>query len=281
MKRNLLFFLILLLFLTGFACRPAPKAEPTLEIYVFSARKSDSSDALLLRGEDFAVLIDTGLKDNAKKLSERLTEIGVTRLDCVILTHFDKDHMGGAEQIAEDFEVAQVYMADYMSDGKPYRNMVAAFSAANIPFLRVSEAADIEIADLRISFTPSPLDYDGEDESDNAQSLICGVTYGESRLLFMGDANGAWLEKLCFGAYNLSCDFLKLPHHGVWNENLIWLLTVSMPNIVVVTDSDKDPADPQTVGLLDSFGMEAYYTKDGELHFRIDKKNQITYEGKD
>jgi len=281
MKRILIFFLIALLLLSAFACRRAQSAEPGLEAFVFSARKSDSSDAILLRGEGFAVLIDTGLKGNAEDLSVRLTELGVTRIDCIILSHFDKDHIGGVEQICADFAVAQTYMPAYEPDGKLYRNMIDALAAAEIPVLRVAEATDIEIADLRISFTPSPIDYDGKDDSDNTQSLICGVTFGESRLLFMGDANGAWLEQLCFGAYNLSCDFLKLPHHGVWNENLLWLLTVSMPNVVAVTDSDKDPADPQTAGLLDTLGMEAYYTKDGELYFHIGKKGQITYEGKE
>lgn len=286
MKRILFTLFALILCFSAFACRPVfqnthddiESSNETMEIIVFATGDSGSADAILLRSDTAYVLIDTGLKGTAKKLSARLTELGVTDIDCMILSHFDKDHMGGAAQICADFTVAQIYMPDYEPDEKRYRNMLEAFDETQTPYIRVSTPLDITVADFALSFSPSTLTYDGKDGSDNTQSLVCGISYGESRLLFPGDAEDEWLHALCFGTYNLSCDFLKLPHHGVWDADLISLLTFSLPDIVVVTDAKKDPAEAQTEILLNSMGMESYYSKDGELRFLVDRNGNIEYQ---
>jgi beta-lactamase superfamily II metal-dependent hydrolase len=182
------------------------------------------------------------------------------------------------EQLASDFDVKQIILPDYYPSKKIYGNMMAAIINAGIPISRMavdSESLNMTIGDLQLSFIPSTLEYDNQDKSDNGQSLICSVSFGVARLLFTGDAEGKWLSALCYGSYNLTCNFLKLPHHGVWDDSLTSLMIFTMPEFAVVTDSQKSPADTRTEELLATFETTAFYTRNGEYRFNVHRDGNI------
>ena len=85
----------------------------------------------------------------------------------------------------------------------------------------------------------------------------------------MGDAVGKELEKLIFGTRNLTCDVLKLPHHGVYDENTFALMTAAMPSYVIICDSVKNPADAETLQAMELFDPVILQTKDGDVHLVI------------
>ena len=279
MKKRLCLTLIVLLFLTCLACLPVKETDKGLRLYVFDA---GNADAMLLCGESVAVLFDTGLKSGAESLCVRMKEIGIEKLDLIVISHFDKDHIGGVEQILADFEVGQICMPAYEPKGKLYAAMMTAIKDSGTPYTQI-EDADFKFSEeeISLSFIPSTVEYGGKDGDDNAQSLICGVSYGDARLLFMGDANGKWLQALCYGSYNLTCNLLKIPHHGVWDDNLLALLTFTLPEFAIVNDSQKHPADAATAALLDTFGVKVWRTRDGECLFVIKRDGTIEMNPKD
>ncbi len=64
----------------------------------------NGADAALITAEDGSrILIDAGTNKGGKKLAERFAEEGIERLDAMIITHFDKDHVGGADKIRKAF----------------------------------------------------------------------------------------------------------------------------------------------------------------------------------
>ena len=72
------------------------------------------ADALLLRSGDSAYLIDTGTEESYGKLYSVLKREGIDRLTGVIITHTDKDHAGGLEQLVDsDIEIENVYASAY------------------------------------------------------------------------------------------------------------------------------------------------------------------------
>ena len=80
------------------------------------------ADAALVTTETGArILIDAGTNKGGKKLAERFAGEGIDRIDLMIITHFDKDHVGGADKILENIEVARVLEPDYDKDSKQYR----------------------------------------------------------------------------------------------------------------------------------------------------------------
>ena len=109
----------------------------------------------------------------------------------------------------------------------------------------------------------SDITYNGK--NDNEQSLVTKIVYGGKTLLLMGDAEEDWLHNLVFSTRNLTCDVMKLPHHGVYDSNLFTLLTVSMPDTVLITDSVKNPAEDNTISLLNTFECNTYRTMNGTI----------------
>lgn len=59
------------------------------------------SDAILIEQADFRMLVDTSFDDRADVILDYFSEHGIDTLDYLIITHFDKDHVGGADKILD------------------------------------------------------------------------------------------------------------------------------------------------------------------------------------
>lgn len=262
MKRILILILILCLALLGCAYDPTESAEAKkLELYAFSVGKAD---ALLIRTNDAAIMIDTGENGDGKELVNKLNALGVEKLDLLILTHYDKDHIGGADKIIERIPIDRIVLPAYEKDSKQFQQLADALQQTSAEVLYPEADVSLTYGELLLSIWVSPVPFDGK--SDNEQSLITKLLYDGRTYLFMGDAVENELKKLIYSGKNLTCDVLKLPHHGVYDENLPALLTVTMPQFVVICDSAKNPADEDTMKALDFFDTTVLETKDGDIH---------------
>ena len=264
MKRTLI-FLIALLFLFGCAYDPTEdKDAKKLDIYAFSIGKAD---ALLVRTSDSPIMIDAGEHGDGERLVERLRELGAEKLDLLILTHCDKDHIGGADTIIESLPIDRIVLPVYEKDSKQYTQLLAALLQTDAEVSYLDQDLSLKYGDLDAEIWVSPVPFDGK--SDNEQSLITKILYEGKSYLFMGDAVGKELEKLIFGTRNLTCDVLKLPHHGVYDENTFALMTAAMPSYVIICDSVKNPADAETLQAMELFDPVILQTKDGDVHLVI------------
>ena len=264
MKRLLIIFLILLLLL-GCACGPTePEETKKLDIYAFSIGKAD---ALLVQTSDAAIMIDAGEHGDGDKLVAKLQALGVEKLDLLILTHFDKDHIGGADILIDALPIDRIVLPSYGKESKQYTQLLAALAQAEAKVVYLDQDLSLRYDDLELTIWVSPVPYDGK--SDNEQSLITKALYQGKSFLFMGDAEGKELEKLVFGTRNLTCDVLKLPHHGVYDENTFALMTAAMPSYVVICDSEKNPAAEETLQAMELFDPVILQTKDGDVHLTV------------
>ncbi len=263
--KKIVFILAALLLFTACACNPtAPENEKKLDIYAFSIGKAD---AILVRTENTAVMIDAGENGDGEKLVSRLQSLGVAKLDLLILTHFDKDHIGGADAILRSIPVDRIVLPSYEKESKQYTELIAELNGSFAEITKLTQDLNLQYDGMDIFVWPSPVAFDGK--SDNEQSLITKVLYDGKTCLFMGDAEKQELRKLVYGSRNLTCDVLKLPHHGVYDENTFALLTVAMPSYVVICDSVKNPADEETLRAMDLYEPKILQTKNGEVHLII------------
>ena len=113
-KRNLLAVLALMLALlvVVFAAKFVGKSEedPNLTITALSVGKAD---ALVLQQGGHTVLIDTGEKDDGDKIVRFLKNQGIHAVDLLVITHFDKDHVGGAVNVLKHLDVNSILMPEY------------------------------------------------------------------------------------------------------------------------------------------------------------------------
>ena len=236
----------------------APAAE--LEVRFFNAGKAD---AILLSTKSTAVLIDTGEKGFGKTILEYLEEKDIRHIDCLILTHFDKDHVGGAAKVINSIPVDRLLQSNQPKDSEEYENYVKACEGAGIEPVTVREICTFILDGVRYEVDPPrQLEY-GEDSSNNS-SLMVTVQNGEDRFLFAGDAQTLRLEEY-LDSDPAGCDVLKLPHHGREEPLLEDLLAAVQPAFAVITSSEEEPESQAVLDTLAARGVRVLLTREGAV----------------
>lgn len=264
-KRFALLFLCVACLLCG--CHQGGR---TLSVHVFSIGQADS---ILLTDGSASVLIDTGEKNDGGKIADSLSALGIDRIDLLILTHFDKDHIGGAPELLSRATVDRVLMPAYTPDSKRYKKLLEALNQAGLTAQQLTEDISLSIGGMALDIWTPKAAYAASDaaehaDMDNDQSLVVRLVFGDTRLLFLGDAEDVRTEEL-LGGYDLACDVLKIPHHGRYHETSGALLDAAAPAYALITDSTKNSAEADLIALLDERGIQTMRTMDGELILTI------------
>lgn len=166
------------------------------------------------------------------------------------------------------------YLPGYDGTDKNYRSCISSLEALDVPTNRVTKELDLRLADARLTVFPSGIAYvpgTGKSEgNDNDMSLVATLIYGRDSYLFAGD-----LEEDGIAAYLAAnhgrFDVLKMPHHGQRAKNASEFLDDVRPQIAVVTDGQKDPANKKTLKLLASASVKTYRTStDGTVVIESD-----------
>lgn len=264
--KKLLFPLIALMLV--FALSSAGAQE--LRVDFFDMGKADSM--LITAPNGTRVLIDAGTNKGGKVLVERFEKAGIDHIDVMIITHYDKDHVGGADQIIEDIGVSEVYMPVYDKDSKQYEQFVKALQEGNVKThpIRTKEEVQVPLESVTMTITAAHRAHYGHDE-ENDFSLCTRMTYGETRFLFPGDAEAPrQLELLEEG--DLACDVLKVPYHGRLVSASEKFLAAANPKIAFIPDGPDDPASEAVIDMLKDLGADVYCGKDGGIAVVSDGK---------
>ena len=244
---------------------PKPYTATNLEVHFFDAGKAD---AILLTTANSAVLIDTGEKGFGKTILADLEEKGVSKLDYLIVTHFDQDHVGGAAKVLESITVGTVLQSNQPKDSKEYDNYVDALNTAGIVPVTVRETYEFTQDGVAYTVDPPRKSKYNEDESNNS-SLIVSVVNGGNRFLFTGDAQTERLAEF-LDTDRTSYDVLKLPHHGQDEPLLDPLLKSTKPSYAVITSSDDEPESEEVVRALKQAGIRILLTREGSVTLESD-----------
>ncbi len=239
-----------------------PSENLTVRIF-----KSGKADAIVLLSGGRVMVIDCGETDDGGKIIDFLMKNGISRIDCMEITHFDKDHVGGAAAVAAAFPIDRILLPDYEGTRPEYEEFMSTLKENNLIPERLSEPVTFSLgeADVLVETPDSYEIPDDDDEYDNNFSLITTVTHGACRLLFTGDIEKDRIREWVGAGHASKCDFIKMPHHGNYNKQLSSLLDAVQPQYAAICDSDKNPAEEKTLKLLQDYGVETMETKDGDI----------------
>lgn len=237
-----------------------------LTLTLYSVGKAD---AILIETPDGALMIDTGTDNWGIPLALNLSEKGIDKLDALIITHFDKDHVGGADAILNNIAVGQVVEPDYAKDSKQHEQYLDAMARVNLTPLTLRESTELAIAGLTLRVLAAKENY--EDENDH--SLVVSIQYGDVRFLFTGDIENPRLRELLDSGEKLEHDFLKVPHHGRSEKLSGAFFQAINPKLAVITSSEDEPEDKSIVDSLRATGAEVYLTRAGEVTITCDGKS--------
>ena len=220
-------------------------------------------DCILVQTGGSSVLIDTGYEATSGKVVSYLRGQGISRIDYLVVTHYDRDHVGGLRAIGEAFEIGTVFLPGYQGADKNYRKAMAAVGDLGLPAQQVTEDRVLQIGGARFCVMPSTVtfvpDAKGDEGNDDDLSLVSTLTYGDDSYLFAGDLEhagvAAYLER-GLGHF----DVLKVPDHGSKQDNAGDFVSSVQPKLAIVTDGADEPASKKILKLLESTGAEVYRT---------------------
>ncbi len=237
-----------------------------LEVTFYNVGKAD---ATLLRTKNSKVLIDTGSADEAENLLEQLKEEGVEQIDVLLISHFDKDHVGGAAKILENMQVKEIYTSYSCKESKEvsaYENALDEFEY--IPQI-VRELYAFSLDGVVYTIYP-PEKEEYERDTSNNSSLVVKATYKKKSFLFAGDIQEDRIPELF--QYDIRSDVLKVPHHGEKDPENKELFAAVSPDYGIITSSDEELEAKKVKKQLEKEGAAVYLTRKGRVKVWTDGK---------
>lgn len=235
----------------------------------FTILKAGQADAIFMQTENHSIILDCGEKDDGDELVELLQEKGISNVDYIFITHFDKDHVGGFPEVMDNVTASNIIVPDYEGNNDEYEEYLKTVSDKGLQITTLTEDISFTLDDVLFEVSvPRKQSYA---EGDNDFSLVISVTHGENTFLFTGDAEADRLTEV-ISAFGRQYDFLKVPHHGKYNKNTKRFITTIKPTYSVICDSEKNPAEDETVSILEFVESEIYSTRNGNVSVLSDGK---------
>ena len=278
-KIILVFFIIYLIFLYI-----KPSFNNVFKVYFLDVSQGDST--LILTNTNKAILIDTGgiKKYNAKwakrtksfnimidSLIPFFKSMGVRKIDSLILTHGDFDHMGEAINLVNNFKVEKViFNCGEYNDLES--ELIKVLDKKKIKYY--SCIKELNIDNNKLYFLQTK-EYDNENDNSN-------VIYTELngyKFMFMGDASTT-TEKEIFNKYNLSdIDVLKVGHHGSKTSSSKYFINKINPKYSVISVSKNNRYGHPNREVLENLKDSKIYRtdEDGSIMFKM-KNNKLKIE---
>lgn len=193
-------------------------------------------DATLLRDGGLSVLIDTGRRDEdfdagERLLAPQLRAMGVRKIDCLVLTHPDLDHVGGLRTLSERVRIGRVVVSRlFRNDPEMLKALgESRISPSQVVWIDGVWRASVGRFDLVIA---APGGHAGTEPNEG--SLFVRADVVGASLLVTGDANSD-TEAAMSGVYDWDVDVLKAGHHGSrFSTSTEWLEATS-PSLVVAS----------------------------------------------
>lgn len=239
--------------------------EPDVEITLVGEEKSD---CILIHGADANVMIDTGLASQADGILELCKSKGIKNLDYLILTHFDKDHVGSAADILTELTVGCVYVPDYKGEGEDYERFLRAAETRKITVKVIRKNTSFDMGKMQFLLIPG---QKAAYERVNNYSLVTAMEYEGTSFLFCGDIESDRIKEM-LSYENRRFSFIKVPHHGIDTEHLTELTEKFSPEVLLVTGL-HDMFSEDLKEYAENEDIPAYFVEDGTITITIHEEN--------
>lgn len=238
------------------------KTDGGLTVHFIDVGKGDS---IFINSGEYNILIDSGLESFGGTVKSYLERRGVKKLDLVIATHQDEDHIGDMSHIIEAFDTDKFIMPQIPQKLVPntecYDSMLRILNNKNIDINYAKAGDNFTFGDVKLDVI-APV---GDDYSElNDFSVVIKLTYGENTFLFTGDAEEKAENDILSEGSDISADVLKAGHHGSSTSTLDKFLDAVSPLYAVVSIGENDNNLPKksVIKRLENAGAKVYRTDD-------------------
>ena len=252
--------------------------QKSMEVTFLDIGQGDSAFLKLPNGA--TILIDGGPRTNFDSgkfiILPFLRSLGVNRLDVVVATHADMDHIGGLISVVDEMGVGRFIMPHTMHTSWTNLRLLELVDEKGITFQFGRRGDRIDLCPgVPIDILHPTEEWVGkEGTSENDKSIVIRVVYGDTSAIFTGDIGEVVEEEIVKNVPCIKSGLLKVSHHGSKTGTSKNFLAAVRPRISVISAGRRNryghPA-PEVVERLISMGAQVYRTaRDGAVFLRSD-----------
>lgn len=235
-------------------------------------------DCTLITCGDHAMLIDAGDNNKGTTVELYLKKQNIKKLDYVIGTHPDADHIGGLDVIIYKFDCDTIILPDFEKSTATYRDVIDTINNKSYKITRPEAGKTYSLGQAEFTVI-SPV---SDDYGDNANNYSVGIRleYGDTSFLLAGDAEEEAEEDMLNSKEELKADVFKVSHHGSKTSNTEEFLDKVNPGYAVIScgeDNKYGHPHAQTLNTLRAMGIKVFRTDEqGAVIIKSDGK-ELTF----
>ncbi len=234
-------------------------------------------DATLIACDGHYMLIDAGNNDKGTTVQSYLMSQGVEKLDYVIGTHPDADHIGGLDVVIYKFDCDTIIMPDVANDTRTYDDVVQAMKSKGYQTTYPVVGETYTLGGATFTIVAPNADY-GNDMNDWSVGVL--VQNGNNRFLFTGDAEEKAEEDILNNGIDISADVYAAAHHGSKTATSQAFLDKVSPTYVVISAGEGNKyghPHAEVLNRLRAAGISVFRTDEQGTIVATSDGNDITW----
>ena len=263
LSKNKHYYLILILLIFH---KTIPLYNSNLEVVMFDVGEADSM-LISTPSKKVNILIDTGRGIDINNIIIYLKSIGISKLNYLIITHGDEDHIGGALYLIDNFKVDNVILnkGDYT---ELEVELIIHLKNKNIKYTN-----NINKIPLLGSYMYLLNTKKFSNENDN--SIVTYFEYQKYKFLFMGDSSSK-TEEYLINNYNLTnISFLKVGHHGSNTSSSPLFINQITPKVSLISVGRNNFYHHPNKEVLTNLSNSVIYRTDINKSIKIKINNKV------
>lgn len=233
-----------------------PMTEAKMNIHFIDVGQGDSIFIELPNNEN--LLIDAG--PSAGIVSSYIKNLGYQKINYVIATHPDADHITGIPEVLNSFAVNTFYMPEKEHTTKIFESMLNAISNNGCTAeYAIAGKTIVDNSAFKVYFVGPTKIY----SDNNTCSAVVKIEYNKNSFLFTGDAEQSSESDIIRSGYDVSADVLKIGHHGSSSStSSVFLNAVHPKDAIISVGKNNKYGHPtaEILGLLKSHNINVYRT---------------------
>lgn len=190
------------------------------------------ADATLIISNDEVMLIDTGDIETKTEIVNYLKSLGIEKINYLVLTHPHSDHIGGAPNIINSFEIEEILMSNAITTSNIFEETIDIIDSKGLSITIPEQGDNYNFGNGSfIILTDQTLDW-GDDL--NAYSLGLKVSFGDNDLIFTGDLEAKGESKI-LEKMDVNAEILKIGHHGSDTSTSNNFLEAVNPKVAIIS----------------------------------------------